>query len=110
MFATNLKILRNDENLSLKQLADRLNVSDVTVLRWESGQAEPKLSYLIRIADLYEMSIDELVGRANYEGVVKINNDITPQDKSLLEAFHKLNRENQIRCLGYMDGLFRSQK
>ena len=44
-------------------LAKRINVSQQTVSHWETGYTEPSVAELIKLADIYDVSIDELVGR-----------------------------------------------
>ncbi|MBQ7770698.1 MAG: helix-turn-helix transcriptional regulator, partial [Clostridia bacterium] len=45
------------------ELAKVLSVSLKTVSHWETGYTEPSVAQLIRLADYFEISIDELVGR-----------------------------------------------
>jgi len=45
------------------QLADRLRVDLSTVCKWESGVNKPTADGLLRLADLFGCSIDEIYGR-----------------------------------------------
>ena len=45
-----------------KQVADALECSPVTFLRYESGEREPNISLLIQLADFFSVTIDYLVG------------------------------------------------
>ena len=64
-FSEKLMDLRRREGLSQEQLADRLGVTRQSVSKWESGSAMPELGKLIAIADLFGVTLDELVrGRA----------------------------------------------
>lgn len=45
-------------------LADRCGVTKKTVEAWESGKREPKVAELILLANVFNMSIDKLVGRS----------------------------------------------
>ena len=62
-FKDTLKQLRNDANLSQKDLADALGTTAKTVSHWETGYTEPTIAQLISLADFFDTSIDELVGR-----------------------------------------------
>lgn len=55
--------LRNDKNLSQGDLAERLDVSRQSVSKWENNTAVPDLDKLIKICDIFEISLDELTGR-----------------------------------------------
>ena len=61
--AKNLKILRKEKEIGQGELAKVLSVSLKTVSHWETGYTEPSVAQLIRLADYFEISIDELVGR-----------------------------------------------
>ena len=58
-----LKTMRTERAITQEQLAKKLNISLKTVSHWETGYTEPSISQLIAIADLYSVSLDELVGR-----------------------------------------------
>lgn len=56
-----LKALRKEKNLTQEQAAEQLGVSNRTVSRWETGTNMPDISLLLEIAELYGVSIPELI-------------------------------------------------
>lgn len=58
----NLRKAREAAGLSQKQVAVDLSISNPTVSEWESGRKFPSTSNLIKLAQLYGVSIDYLVG------------------------------------------------
>lgn len=56
-----LKELRKEKGLTQEQLAEKLLVSGRTVSRWETGLNMPDLSILIRISELYDVEIKEIL-------------------------------------------------
>jgi transcriptional regulator with XRE-family HTH domain len=54
--------LRKQHRLSQEALADKLNISRQAVSKWETGLSNPDTENLILLAELFEMSVDELVG------------------------------------------------
>lgn len=58
-----LKNLRLERSVTQKQVAEKLNISLKTVSHWETGYTEPSVNQLIMLADMYCVSLDELVGR-----------------------------------------------
>ncbi len=56
-----LKGLRNEKGLTQEQLAERLNVSNRSVSRWETGSTLPDISILIELAEFYEVDIKEVI-------------------------------------------------
>lgn len=62
MLSKQLKRLRAQQNLTQAGLAKHLGVTQQAVARWESEKSSPDPSMLIRIANLLQVSVDELVG------------------------------------------------
>lgn len=63
MFSENLKKYRLNQKLSKAELARKLNLQYTTYDNYERGTGEPKLNKLIEIANILNVSIDDLVGR-----------------------------------------------
>ncbi len=62
-FAQNVKEYRIAASLTQAELAEKLKTTQRKVSYWESGKIEPDLDTLIAIAEFFDISIDELVGR-----------------------------------------------
>ncbi|USS92945.1 helix-turn-helix transcriptional regulator [Fructilactobacillus ixorae] len=60
-FAQQLKKLRSNRGLSQAELAEQLFISRQAVSKWEAGTATPDLNTLIKLTELLECSLDELV-------------------------------------------------
>lgn len=69
MFNDNLNKYRKQKGLSQEELAFRLGVSRQSVSKWESGQSTPELERIIEIADLFGISLDELIGHESNDYV-----------------------------------------
>lgn len=61
MFGERIRELRKQLGLSQEDLADRLNVSRQAVSKWETGLTNPDTENLILLANLFEISVDELI-------------------------------------------------
>ena len=72
MFAENLKTLRKTKGLSQEELAIRMNIVRQTVSKWEKGLSVPDADFLIRLAEIFEVSVSELLG-ASIGDEVKID-------------------------------------
>ena len=64
-FAKNLRLLRKQNRMSQFMLADKLGVSQRTISHYENGPSEPSLQILCRIARIFKVSVDELLGFAH---------------------------------------------
>lgn len=61
--AANLAAARKNAGFSQHEAARRLGVDQSAVSFWESGKKLPRASMLVKLADLYCCSIDQLMGR-----------------------------------------------
>ncbi len=63
MFGERVKEYRIEKGVSQMDLASSIGVSKGIISLWENGLREPTLSNLIALADYFDLSLDELVGR-----------------------------------------------
>ena len=59
-FKTNLKTIREEKQLSQKDIANRLNVPISTYANWEQGRREPSIADIFRIIEILEIEANEL--------------------------------------------------
>ena len=62
-FSDNLKALRKEYGVGQGTVAEALNTTVKTISHWETGYTEPSIAQLIQLADFFDISLDELVGR-----------------------------------------------
>ena len=58
---TFIAVLRKAKGLTQKQLAEMLNVSDKAISRWERDECAPDLSVIPVLADIFDITADELL-------------------------------------------------
>lgn len=61
MLSENLKYLRKNRGLSQQQLSTRLNVTRQTISKWEKGLSVPDAELLLRIAEVLNVSVSDLM-------------------------------------------------
>lgn len=61
-----LKFLRKAEGLTQEEIAKKLNISRVNYTRYETGKVRPDYETLIKIADYYDISLDEMFDRKKF--------------------------------------------
>ena len=57
---------RKLNNLTQKQLANHLQIAQPSYIRYENGSAEPRFENLVKLADLFDVTIDYLLGRTEF--------------------------------------------
>lgn len=59
--AENLRKLRDDYNYTQTQIAEKLNISRQAYSNYETGKRIPDIDMLIRIADIYQITLEQLL-------------------------------------------------
>lgn len=72
-FSEKIYQLRKEFSYSQEEVAERLQVSRQTISNWENGTAQPALDKAVELSNLFQVSLDELVGR-----IVGKSNPISP--------------------------------
>ncbi len=95
-FSDRLKQLREETGISMNQLAHELDVSNAAICKWENGNAEPKVTYLIKLSEFFECTVDYLIGKTDDFGTSKSNEITSPlklthKEKLLITTFRALN-------------------
>lgn len=86
-----LKEEREKNELSQKDVADRLHVARQSVSRWETDQSCPDLENLIALGRLYHVSLDELLGIEREEVISE------SVEKTTVEEEHPEEEENSAK-------------
>ncbi len=63
VFQVRLKEQRRLYGITQREMAERLGISQPSYIRYEQGTAEPSQENLVKIADIFDVSIDYLLGR-----------------------------------------------
>lgn len=66
IFCERLIEQRKLNKLTQRKMADSLGITQPSYIRYEKGDSEPTLENLVKIADLFDVSVDYLLGREQY--------------------------------------------
>lgn len=95
MLSENLKSFRKSKGLTQEELAIRLKVVRQTVSKWEKGLSVPDADTLIRIAEILEVNVSDLLGIHIKEGTEEATTtDITEQLSRINEQLAIKNRRS----------------
>lgn len=92
MFMKNLRLLRNQKNLSQQKLADILHVSQQSVYKYENGVTSPDFQTLMRMADFFDTSIDYLIGYTDISHKIEPVTEykLNPDEEDLIRKYRSL--------------------
>lgn len=100
-----LRELRNEKKLSLRELAQELNMSFVTIGQYETGKRQPDNETLVKLATYFSVSVDYLLGRTNDRNMAKIEEEYIPPRsiETYDQAVAFLKSLNLLRAYGGVD-------
>lgn len=94
-----IKKLRQEKNISQSALASYLGVTQQTVSAYESGDREPDLETLNKIADFFDVSVDYLLGRTDIRNTADRIAQILKDDPELLEFWEDLSSRENLKIM-----------
>lgn len=103
--ATRKRILRGDRlrqirevrGLTQEELADRLEIGQSQLARYEAGKADPSLEVVARFARVLDVSTDWLLGLASEPQSHITSNEITAREHVALDALRRRDLHEYIR-------------
>ena len=97
-----LKELRMRLALSQREVAANLGISQNALHYYETGRSEPGIDTLIKLADFYNVSLDELVGRESDVINLKF---LDENEAYLIKKILKMNQLELAKTRAYVTGL-----
>lgn len=97
-FPNRLKLLRCEKKWTQKQLAEMLDYGYTAISNYESGTNKPSYKDLIKIANIFNVSTDYLLGITDFRYRALSTEDLTELKNNLkefLDWFLKLNENEQ---------------
>ena len=96
-FGSKLKELRNSNQMTQKEVGELLGKTGATICDWETGKARPDIGELSRLADIFQVTTDYLLGRLTpYSPFQEFVRDyVSHRERSLnVTIFKKFNQNN----------------
>ncbi|MBC3911531.1 helix-turn-helix domain-containing protein [Undibacterium umbellatum] len=106
-FAERLKTLRESRKLTQTRLAELIGANSRAYNRWERGNFIPQLDTLMKIADVLNVTLDELTGRTTTTHEPVVHN---PKLYALLQEVDSLPDVDQQALIILMDSLVKRAK
>lgn len=104
-FSERLKELRLEKGLSQRALAEKINCSQKIVDYWETGEVEPKASFISALADCFEVTCDYLLGREDEFGVVNACSNLQFDETELLTLYRNASVKEKNALLNLAKNL-----
>lgn len=92
MLGQRIKELRKINKMTQQDLADKLKLAKSTISQYENSVNEPDNLTMQRIADIFEVSVDYLLGRTNENNTITVSGkeiNLSPEELKLFEELKK---------------------
>ncbi|PFW04155.1 XRE family transcriptional regulator [Bacillus thuringiensis] len=96
MFGQRLKALRLEKGMTQQQLADFLDIEKSNISRFESGKQSPSSDNRVKMAKLFNVSVDYMLGLSEHKSLDKEKSEkISKEAANLMEKINKLPPEKR---------------
>lgn len=80
-----ITIIRKMNNLTQEEFAEELGVSRQAISKWENGSSVPDVQMLLRVADYYNLTLDQLV-RDDFDLPMAANTEVTDEKNTWADS------------------------
>lgn len=107
-----IAMLRKEKGLSQISLSLKLNVSQKMISAYENGKSEPSIATLMQMADIFNTSVDYIIGYTNIRQPIDktVQMSLNEDECDLLGGYRELSPKQQNIALGVILGLLNSEK
>lgn len=112
MYGAIIRKLRKSHRLTMKQLGEKINVAESTISGYENEDRKPDLETLQKLADIFDVSVDTILGRDtqyNSRTTGHTNADIKKfleNEATVMFNGIVLTEEDRSRVMAVMEALF----
>lgn len=106
----NLKLLRTEKHLNMRELADKVGICYTTISCLETGKRPFNLDHLQRLSSFFNVSYDYILGKSNDRTntiqIVDMTNSkdgVTPIQMEVLKKIDDLNVKDLEQIMDYID-------
>lgn len=110
-----IKLQRTLIHKTQRDICDAIHIEQVTLSQYETNKRTPKLEILIALADLFDVSVDYLLGRIDTPkySFTSSSSNFTPFSEKtnvMIRAFEELDTDNQDIMIGEIKKLLKQQR
>ncbi len=107
----NLRKLRLRMGVSQQQLADVIGTSQQSINKYENHNVEPDIAALVKLADYFGVSLDDLVGRAPAaDRRFPEDLELSREETALVRDYRTLSKEEKSSILLVLKNYLRNRK
>ena len=97
--------LRTEKELSQRAIAQIMSVSQGTYNNWENGKTQPSIEHIIVLARYFGVTVDYLVGNTDDYEVSVNSNEISAENREILNKILRLPKQAKKALLDFLDNV-----
>lgn len=114
LFSQRLRALRVQFRLTQQEVADKLNIHRTTYTKYETGVVTPDQQGLVELAEMFDVTVDYLLGRENAPHMVAQQEEntlqLSLQEQQLLQIYRQLTYAEQQELVQKVQKAFKQRK
>lgn len=95
-FSYRLNVLLDENNMTQTQLAKKIGTSNVTICRYLTCERIPRLDVVTRIASVFNVSLDYLLGLSNDKDILNVNENSDLNMAMLIKDLYSLDDSSHL--------------
>lgn len=104
MVVNRIRDLREEKHISQTRLSIDLEVSQETISAYEVGKHYPSVKSLLKLREIFGVSIDYLLGLSDQRTVPIQKSSLSDSEYALLQDYRQLDEMGKARLRAYLDG------
>lgn len=103
-----LEDLREERGLTQNEIAEAIGTSRTNIGRWEKGLNEPSYTFVVKLANFFNVTVDYLIG--NEENVSNVRGGypetFTEEEKTLIRYYRAIGKEAKMAIFTTAESFF----
>lgn len=95
-FSYRLTVLLDENNMTQTQLAKKIGTSNVTICRYLTGERVPRLDVVTKIAAVFKISLDYLLGLSNDKNIQSYNENSDLNIDMIIKNLYSLDNNSHL--------------
>lgn len=101
-----IKKLRKEKNITQIRLSIELEVSQETISAYEKGKYYPSAAMLIKLRDIFGVSVDYILGLSDTRYDPLSEADLAEDETYIINLCRKMNTSDRKRVFSYIEGFY----
>ena len=101
-----IKKLRKEKKITQIRLSTELEVSQETISAYEKGKYYPSAAILIKLRDIFGVSVDYILGLSDTRYDPLSEADLAEDETYIINLYRKMNTSDRKRAFSYIEGFY----